>query len=389
MNIDEHILGSGLWKAPERDLNSVLLDLNENQFLRQFLARFIATELQPQDLFTYPNYQPLLSELANYCKVPTQHVLLTNGADQAIDLLLRLLFSPGDRVVIPSPVFSFYYQMLDINGVTPVVVGFEKQAQGFVLPIPAVLDALSTSQGLILCNPNNPLGGRLETEQLEVLVEACVRQDKPIIVDECYFEYLQQSCLDTFSRVRQLFVIRSFSKYFGLAGLRLGYVVTHPDSVRELLKVRGPWDINHIAIKAALYCLRNQDHLRRAHESLDQIKGAIIEICRAHGIVAYGSDTNFLLLQDQDNGRLARAFAQNDIRVSHCSGHPHSFGLLHNMLRVAIPAKSDLKVFLMALIRGAGSVTGWGGCETGRSIVFTGQDGAVVFQDRTDLGCKG
>lgn len=159
MNIDEHILGSGLWKAPERDLNSVLLDLNENQFLRQFLARFIATELQPQDLFTYPNYQPLLSELANYCKVPTQHVLLTNGADQAIDLLLRLLFSPGDRVVIPSPVFSFYYQMLDINGVTPVVVGFEKQAQGFVLPIPAVLDALSTSQGLILCNPNNPLGG--------------------------------------------------------------------------------------------------------------------------------------------------------------------------------------------------------------------------------------
>jgi histidinol-phosphate aminotransferase len=389
MKVDAHILGSGLWQAPERDLSSVLLDLNENQFLQQFLARFIATQLQPQDLFTYPNYQPLLEELASYCKVPTQHVLLTNGADQAIDLLLRLLFSPGDRVVIPSPVFSFYYQMLDINGVTPVVVGYEKQAQDFVLPTAAVLDALSTCQGLILCNPNNPLGGRLEAKQLQALVEACVKQDKPVIVDECYFEYLQQSCQDTFSGVSQLFVIRSFSKYFGLAGLRLGYVVTHPESVRELLKVRGPWDINHIAVKAALYCLRNQDELRQAHESLDQIKGEILEICRAHGIVAYGSDTNFLLLQDQSDGCLARTFAQNNIRVSHCSGYPHSFGLLDDMLRVAIPAKSDLKVFLMALISGAQSAAGWGNVKTGRSIMLTAQDGSGVLQDRTDSGCKG
>lgn len=360
MNLDRHIRDAGLWKAPERDQGAMLLDLNENQFLQPFLARFIATELQPQDLFTYPNYQPLLDALARYCKVPTRQVLLTNGADQAIDLLLRLLFSPGDRVVIPSPVFSFYYQMLDINGLTPIAVGFEKHAQGFVLPTQAVLDALSSAQGLILCNPNNPLGERLEAEQLRVLVQACIQQDKPIIVDECYFEYLQQSCLDTFHGVRQLFVIRSFSKYFGLAGLRLGYVVTHPDSVRELLKVRGPWDINHVAVKAALYCLRNLDHLRQAHASLAQVKGEIIEICRAHRIEAYASDTNFLLLRDQDDGRLAQAFAEHAIRVSHCSAYPHSFGLLHNMLRVAIPAKADLKVFLMALLRGSDSVAGWG-----------------------------
>lgn len=359
MNLDRNISDAGLWKAPERDLSAMLLDLNENQFLHSFLARFIATELQPQDLFAYPNYQPLLSELASYCKVPTQQVLLTNGADQAIDLLLRLLFSPGDRVVIPSPVFSFYYQMLDVNGLKPVAVGFEKQAQGFTLPTPAVLDALATSRGLILCNPNNPLGGRLEVEQMRVLVQACVRQDKPIIVDECYFEYLQQTCLDTFSGVRQLFVIRSFSKYFGLAGLRLGYVVTHPDSVRELLKVRGPWDVNHIAVKAARYCLRNLDVLRQAHDDLEQVKGEIIELCHAHKIEAYASDTNFLLLRDHDDARLARAFAQHGIHVSHCSTYPHSFGLLHNMLRVAIPAKSDLKVFVMALLHGSNGAAGW------------------------------
>jgi len=355
MKFHGHILRSGLWKSPERDLSSVLLDLNENQFLHEFLARFMATELKPRDLFTYPNYQPLLSELAKYCKVSTDSLLLTNGADQAIDLVIRSVFSPGDRVVVPSPVFSFYYQMLDVNGVAPVIVGFEKQAQRFVLPTEAVLEALQTCQGLILCNPNNPLGVRIDPEQLKALVETCVRQDKPMIVDECYFEYLQHSCLDTFNTARQLFVIRSFSKYFGLAGLRLGYVITRPESIRELMKVRGPWDVNHVAVKAALFCLQNREALQRAHDKLAQIKREIIEVCRANAIVVYESDTNFLLLQDQSDGRLANAFAQAKIRVSDCSHYPHSFDLLDNMLRVAIPASSDLKTFLMAILLGSGS----------------------------------
>lgn len=357
MRFRDHILRSGVWKVPQRDLSSVLLDLNENQFLHEFLARFIATELKPRDLFTYPNYQPLLRQLAKYCKVSTDSLLLTNGADQAIDLVIRSVFSPGDRVVVPSPVFSFYYQMLDINGVTPVIVGFEKQAQRFVLPTEAVLESMHTSQGLILCNPNNPLGVRIDPEQLKALVDACVRQDKPMIVDECYFEYLQHSCLETFSTARQLFVIRSFSKYFGLAGLRLGYVITRPESIRELMKVRGPWDVNHVAMKAALFCLQNRETLQRAHDKLAQIKREIIDVCRANAIVVYESDTNFLLLQDQSDGRLANAFAQAKIRVSDCSQYPHSLGLLHNMLRVAIPASPDLEKFLRALLLGSGSVT--------------------------------
>ena len=355
MKFHGHILRSGLWAAPERDLSSVLLDLNENQFLHEFLARFIAADLKPRDLFTYPNYQSLLSELAKYCKVSTDSLLLTNGADQAIDLVIRSVFSPGDRVVVPSPVFSFYYQMLSVNGVVPVIVGFEKQAQKFVLPTEAVLESLQTSQGLILCNPSNPLGVRIDLEQLKALVEACVRQDKPMIVDECYFEYLRHSCLDTFSTVRQLFVIRSFSKYFGLAGLRLGYVITQSESIHELMKVRGPWDVNHVAVKAALFCLRNGEVLQQAHDKLAKIKHEIIDVCRANAIVVYESDTNFLLLQDRSDGRLANAFAQAKIRVSDCSQYPHSFGLLHNILRVAVPASSDLKKLLKAILLGSGN----------------------------------
>ena len=144
MKFHPHISCSGSWKAPERDLSSVLLDLNENQFLHRFLAGFIANELKPQDLFAYPNYRPLLNQLAQYCKVSTDSLLLTNGADQAIDLVIRLLFSPGDRVVVPSPVFSFYYQMLDVNvkgllnGVHAVVAGMIERKHGTIINVSSV-----------------------------------------------------------------------------------------------------------------------------------------------------------------------------------------------------------------------------------------------------------
>ncbi|MBV4551296.1 histidinol-phosphate aminotransferase family protein [Pseudomonas sp. SWRI102] len=354
MKINQYIRRSASWEAPERDLSSILLDLNENQFLDGFLTEFLAAELKVQDLFTYPNYQSLLAELADYCKTSTDNLLLTNGADQAIDLVVRLLFSQGDRVVIPSPVFSFYYQMLSVAGVEPVIVGFERQAQSFTLSTRVVLDALHNCQGLILCNPNNPLGVRIDTEQLRILIEACVELDKPLIVDECYFEYLQHTCLDLCGAVRQLFIIRSFSKYFGLAGLRLGYVVTHSESINELLKVRGPWDVNHVAVKAALFCLNNRKALERAHCELARVKREIIEFSRAYGIVVFDSETNFLLLEDQRDGRLAKAFAKANIRICDCSKYPHSFGLLENILRVVVPAPSDLQAFKMAIMQGVG-----------------------------------
>ncbi|GHS82180.1 histidinol-phosphate transaminase [Pseudomonas sp. PAGU 2196] len=349
MKLHPHTLAAGQWKAPERDFSSVLLDLNENQFLESFLNKFLADALHPRDLYTYPNYRQLLDALSDYCQVPRQHLLLTNGADQAIDLVVRLIFAPGAQVVVPSPVFSFYYQMLDVNGVKSVVVPYERRGQSFHLPCDAVLEALPGSDGLILCNPNNPLGVQIEPDDLQRLIALCVELDKPVIVDECYYEYLRHSCLEAFSGLEQLFVIRSFSKYFGLAGLRLGYVVASTHAVRQLLKLRGPWDINHAAVKAALHCLANQSELAAAHGRQDRVRERLIECCQRLGIGVINTSTNFLLLDDTPERRLAKAFHRARIRFSDCSGYPHAGSSLNNVLRVAIPGSDDLQPFIQAL----------------------------------------
>jgi histidinol-phosphate aminotransferase len=101
-----------------------------------------------------------------------------------------------------------------------------------------------------------------------------------------------------------------------------------------------------------------------------QIKREIIEVCRANAIVVYESDTNFLLLQDQYAGRLANAFAQAKIRVSDCSQYPHSFGLLHNMLRVAVPASADLEKFLKAILLGSGSAAASVACLRSVEVIL-------------------
>ena len=349
MKLHAHIQAAGQWKAPERDFSSVLLDLNENQFLEALLGDFIGNALQSRDVYSYPNYAELLSALSEYCQVPAEHLLLTNGADQAIDLVVRLVFSPGARVVVPSPVFSFYYQMLRVNGLEPVVVPYERQGPAFSLATDAVLEALQGGDGLILCNPNNPLGVQIEPQALHSMIRTCIEQNKPVIVDECYFEYLRHSCLETYSGLEQLFVIRSFSKYFGLAGLRLGYVVASAHAVRQLLKVRGPWDVNQVAVKAALHCLANLPVLAAAHRQLDQTKTQLIESCQGLGLGVINTHANFLLLEDSSERRLAKALFKARIRFSDCSVYPHSGELLANLLRVAIPGPGDVKTFTQAL----------------------------------------
>lgn len=341
MKINQHIQASGVWAAPNRDLTALMLDLNENNFLTDFFADFLRHDMKVQLLSAYPNYGPLMDALAAYCKVPNDHLLISNGADQAIDMLIRLLFTAGDRVVVPSPLFSFYYQMLDVNGIDTQVIEFDAVNRQFIFPFEKTLAALDDANGLILCNPNNPLGTEIDPTQLQMLIQRCVALDIPVIVDEAYFEYLGSTCYEAEDAVEQLIVIRSFSKYFGLAGLRLGYVLASPSITRQLQKTRGPWDVNHIAVSAALYCLRNIDQIQQYHAGFHETKNALLAMCALAGVDAYDTKGNFILISDR-SGKLLSEFCAAGILVSDCSAYSHSAGIMRHMLRLAVPPMADV-----------------------------------------------
>lgn len=341
MKINPHVQASGLWEAKDRDFSKVTLNLNENRFMDDFLSSFVAHQLDAKALHSYPNYGELLDALAAHCGATTASVLLTNGADQAIDLVMRLLFTPGDKVVVPSPIFSFYYQMAQINGVIVEPVYYKKEHEGFSFPIERTLAALNDAEGLVLCNPNNPLGASIDDAQLRQMIDCCIARDIPVVVDEAYYEFLGKTCYAGADTPAQVVVIRSFSKYFGLAGLRLGYVLAAPFVVRQLMKIRGPWDVNHVAVNAALYCLHNSSALRERQSLFADAKVALVGACRQAGFRVYPSDCNFILIEDHIGGLLA-ALRDAEILVSDCSHYPYSDGITERLLRIAMPSNREI-----------------------------------------------
>jgi histidinol-phosphate aminotransferase len=337
------------WKTPVGRSKKIRLDLNENGAP---LDESLSELLRSSDNFLvggYPEYDDVLARLAGYTGLPQSHITLTNGADQAIDLVLRLLFGKGDTVVVPSPVFSYYYHVLEIASVGMVTPLYRPDGAGFAFPLDETLDRLPGAAGLVLCHPNNPLGCVVPAESLTVLIERTADLGIPCIVDEAYFEYCDDTVADLVTTHPQVIVIRSFSKFFGLAGLRLGYVLAAPSISADLLKMRGPWDVNHAAVQAAERCLHRKDAFLEVAARLRENKDALVRHLREHAVTVVDTSTNFLLLRQRDGADLCAYLAGSDILGSDLTGYPGSGNLLDGMVRIAVPDSGELPALVAAL----------------------------------------
>ncbi|GIF08248.1 pyridoxal phosphate-dependent aminotransferase [Actinoplanes siamensis] len=347
------------WPAPTGRCKKIRLDLNENGApLDEQLGELLGSSNNFL-VGGYPEYDDLLDRLTEYTGRPQPEITLTNGADQAIDLVLRLLFGPGDTVVVPSPVFSYYYHVLDLASVDTVTPLFRRDGQEFAFPLDETLRPLAGADGLVLCHPNNPLGAAVPAATLTTLIERTAELRIPCIVDEAYFEYCGSTVAHLLSEHPQLIVIRSFSKFFGLAGLRLGYVLAAPSISADLLKMRGPWDVNHVAVQAAEVCLRRRDAFFESARRLGRNKAALLEFLRRHAVDVADTSTNFLLLPRRGDADLRAHFDGFDILASDLTGYPHSGGLLDGMTRIAVADTEDMPALASALA-GYYGITGGG-----------------------------
>lgn len=332
--INPYLASSNIWQPPIRNNNYLLLDLNENHFLTDsFFNEFV---IKSEHLNIYPEYTKLQTMLSNLNGVTQDNIILTNGADQAIEIISRLCFQPQDTVIIPSPVFSYYYHVMNICGINYKAIPYYKSKNEFIFPINDILDALPQSQGIILCNPNNPLGSLIKSQDLLKIVEVCTTLNLPVIIDEAYYEYCQYTCAHLLKESENIIIIRSFSKYYALAGLRLGYIMASSDLINQMLKIRGPWDVNSLAVKLGIYCLENQSCIHDIMREFQTAKSYILNVCKDLHIESFDTFTNFILLNDS-SGNIRKLLNFNKILVSNLTNYPNDFGLLENFLRLSIP----------------------------------------------------
>jgi histidinol-phosphate aminotransferase len=285
----------------------------------------------------YPEYDEFLELLSAYTGKHCNQITLTNGADQAIDIVIRLLFTNKSKIILPSPVFSFYRHTLSLIDAEIVAVPYDISNDAFIFPTDKVLKSMDGADGIILCNPNNPLGSCIEDVDLSLILEKAKNLSMPCIIDEAYFEYSGKTYTDKLDEYSNLIIIRTLSKNFGLAGMRTGYVLSDHYLCEQLLKIRGPWDINHFAVFTGTLALKNREIFEIALEEFKQRKNALTNVLKSHDFIVFESSTNFLTAKLSNVSEVIKYLKSNDILISDISNYPDNFGMLENFVRITVP----------------------------------------------------
>ncbi|MFA7686025.1 MAG: aminotransferase class I/II-fold pyridoxal phosphate-dependent enzyme, partial [Candidatus Gracilibacteria bacterium] len=215
-----------------RDFNEGIIDAD--------IAKEIRETISNQDISIYPEYtNGLISQIAKYCEVCEEQVMLTNGSDQGIDLIFRTFTEKGDKVVIPTPSFAMFYQCALIAENKIVKPLYRKDC---TFPLEEVLNEISADVKLVvICNPNNPTGTLVSLSDIEKVLKKALKFGAIVYIDEAYYEFSGITAAGLISKYPNLIITRTFSKAFALAGLRIGYVLGQNNLLMEMRKIIGPY----------------------------------------------------------------------------------------------------------------------------------------------------
>lgn len=294
-------------------------------------------------LHRYPDggaYQ-LRQALAERWKVAGEQLILGNGSDEILGLLARTFLTPGDEAVMADHTFVIYKLEVTAVHAKPVIVPLVN----WMHDLDAMAKAITPRTRLLfVCNPNNPTGTMVSAEAVKRLM-AHVPEDVIVVFDEAYYEYVRNPAYpDTIAYIRQgrnAIVLRTFSKIYGLAGLRIGYGISTPEIIDLLNRVRPPFNANSLAQKAALAALGDDEHVAKSRlvnaAGMEQIGAGL----RAQGLIPIPSEANFVYFDCKREGRqVFDALLREGVIVRHLNG---------TMLRVTIGQPDENTAFLQAL----------------------------------------
>ena len=323
-----HISQMGAYKPPleGRDPHKhLLLDFNERTLpvsdtVKQALIDFI----QEDRLQMYPSYGQVTAKIADYCKVDEAQVMITNGSDQGIDLIIRSACTAGDEAIIPAPTFAMYLQCAKVEALN-IIEPFYTKESGF--PSQEVLGAITEKTRLIvISNPNNPSGTLVSRNDILNIAKAA--PDAAILVDECYFEYTRETVADVVNEYPNILITRTFSKTWGLPSIRLGYVISHPDNINALLNVRGPYDINQFAAVAISAALDDPHYtLNYVREVVDQAKPMLEAYLKKKNVDYWPTVANFVWAFPDNPDEVEQHLRQHNILVRPKANNEGKMGL--------------------------------------------------------------
>lgn len=285
----------------------------------------IRETLQSASIDSYPDSESseLSKALAKKLGIAASNIIIGSGSTELIRMIAVAYFGTEDSILIPQPTYSEYEVACNLAGAT-VLKQPVGQEPDFQLNLAECLDLIKKFQpkGVFLCNPNNPTGQYLAKDEIKQILSTA--KDSLIILDEAYITFTQNTwvSLDLINH-DNLVIMRSMTKDYALAGLRLGYAVAAKEIISILKRVRPPWNVSSVAQKAGIFALKNDVYLEECAMKIQEAKEYLKKELKSLGLTSTPSPTNFFLVKVDNATRFRQSLLERSILVRDCT----SFGL--------------------------------------------------------------
>lgn len=292
-------------------------------------------------LATYPEYSEALRRLGGHLGVGPEQTALGGGTDELIKAVLHTFVEPGDEVLSLRPSFSMFKFYTQLVGGEPRQVPYRVPDLGF--PVAELVAAVGPrTKAICIASPNNPTGGALTLAEAERILSAAA--GCAVLVDEAYFDFHGETALGLVPRWPNLFVTRTFSKAYGMAGLRVGALVSQAQNIEPVRKGQSPYGVNSVAIRCALAAIKDPSYVRGYVREVLRARELLCAAFEELGIRYWPSRANFVLFELGERAAAAcSALAERGILIRDQSAH------IPGTVRVTVGSLRDTVRFLAAL----------------------------------------
>ena len=318
------------------------LDMNESvEGLPESFIREVLDNIRPEEIASYPEYEEITAMIAASMGLSQENVLVTNGSDAAIKHLFEAYVEVGDNILFTDPTFAMYPVYSKIVCARGVAVPY---SDAFSFPFAAFSKIIESHRPrlAVVVNPNNPTGSMVDQAAIRTLAQVCHKQGSLLVVDEAYFHYLEETAVALISEFDNVAILRTFSKLGGLAGLRIGYALSHANVISAMDKVKSTFDVNCLAVAMAKELVARPEILQTQLTAVAEGKKWLIEKLEDRGISYVAGHANFVLIDCGERCLdIAEALKRDNILVG--AGFKQPF--LKKCLRVTLAGPEVMKRF--------------------------------------------
>jgi histidinol-phosphate aminotransferase len=271
------------------------LDFNENTVgCSPAVAEFLRTRITDGLLAVYPEYNNAKRELTQHFGVREGEMLLTNGTDEAIQVLINTFVDDGDEVLILQPSYAMYRFYAELAGAAIREIPYRAKTLAF--PAEELFGAITPqTRAILISNPNNPTGTAVKPDLLEQILERAPHA--AVLIDEAYFEFFGWTALPLISERPNLFVSRTFSKAYGMASMRLGCLFSNAENITVMRKAQSPYSVNMLAALAARVAVNDREYVSNYVKAVLASRDLLYAGLEQLGVPFHRSEGNFVLVR--------------------------------------------------------------------------------------------